>query len=182
VIRTISEYDDADLRTELGLRQAWVAHAAGLHALARRSLHDRDRAEDALQETFIRAWRKAAQFDTNRGSVRNWLYAIMRNLLIDIARADAARPRTQPIVADVAAGDGVDELLGTLTLDRALRLLSNDHRHVIVESYVAQRSQDQIHHRLGIPVGTVRSRLHYARAALVHALRDLGAIDASLAV
>jgi RNA polymerase sigma-70 factor (ECF subfamily) len=73
-------------------------------------------------------------------------------------------------------------LLGTLTLDRALRLLSTDHRHVIVESYVAQHSHDQIAHHLGIPVGTVRSRLHYARAALGHALRDLGAIDASLAV
>lgn len=179
-MRTTSESDDLDMRTEAGLRRAWVEHSAGLRAMARRSLHDRDRAEDAVQETFLRAWRKAAHFDDARGSVGNWLHAILHNLLIDIARADAARPRTQPIVADVAVNDGLDELLSTLTLDRALRLLSVQHRQVIVESYVAQHPHDQIARRLGVPIGTVRSRLHYARAALGHALRDVGAIEASL--
>jgi RNA polymerase sigma-70 factor, ECF subfamily len=180
VMVTTSDSNDLDLRTEAGLRKAWVAHSTGLRAVAHRSLHDRELAEDAVQETFLRAWRKAAHFDHTRGSVGSWLYAILRNLLVDIARADASRPRTQPIVTDVAATDRLDELLGALTLDRALRLLSVQHRQVIVESYLAQHPHDHIARRLGVPIGTVRSRLHYARAALGNALRDVGAIDASL--
>jgi RNA polymerase sigma-70 factor, ECF subfamily len=182
VMRTTSDSNDLDLRTEDGLHKAWIAHSTGLRAMARRSLRDRERAEDAVQETFLRAWRRAAHFDDTRGSVGSWLYAILRNLLVDIARSDASRPRTQPIVADVVANDGLDELLGALTFERALRQLSVQHRQVIVESYVAQNPHDQIARRLGVPVGTVRSRLHYARAALGIALRDVGALDASLPI
>jgi RNA polymerase sigma-70 factor (ECF subfamily) len=182
VRRATADSNDLDLRTEAGLRKAWVAHSTGLRAVARRSLHDRERAEDAVQETFLRAWRKAAHYDHTRGSIGSWLYAILRNLLVDIARSDASRPRTQPIVVDVVANDRLEELLGALTLERALRLLSVQHRQVIVESYVAQHPHDQIARRLGVPIGTVRSRLHYARAALGNALRDVGAIDASLSI
>ena len=114
-----------------------------------------------MQETFLRAWRKADGFDAARGSVQTWLFAILRNLLVDMARARASRPRTSPIIGDVAAGDDVDRLLGSLTVADALRRLSPEHRHVIVQSYLTQRPHSEIAEFLGVPVGTVRSRLLY---------------------
>ena len=166
-----------DLRTDAGIRHAWIAHGPELRAYAFRRLRDHGLAEDAVQETFLRAWRKAGAFDIARGSVRTWLYAIMRNLLVDMARARASRLRTLPIVRDVAAGDEVDRLLGSLTIADALRRLSPEHRQVIVESYVTQRPHSEIAEFLGVPIGTVRSRLFYAREALGNALRQIGAIE-----
>ena len=153
-----------DIRIEEGIRRAWLVHGPGLRGFAFRSLGDRGLAEDALQETFLRAWRKRDHFDAARGSVRIWLYAIMRNLLVDMARARASRPWTSPAVPDVPAADELDGLLGSLAVAEALRRLSPEHRQVIVQNYVTQRPQSEIAEFLGVPVGTVRSRLFYARA------------------
>jgi RNA polymerase sigma-70 factor (ECF subfamily) len=174
---TESNEPAVDLGTDEGIREAWTRHEPGLRAVAIRSLRDRALADDAVQDTFLRAWRSADRFDPTRGTVRSWLYAILRNRLVDISRAQASRPRTSPIVADVAVRDEVDGLLGTLTLAAALKLLSTEHQEVLVYGCVAQRPHDEIARTLGLPVGTVRSRLFYAREALVNALRSIGALD-----
>ena len=104
--------------------------------------------------------------------MRIWLYAIMRNLLVDMARARASRPWTSPAVPDVPAADELDGLLGSLAVAEALRRLSPEHRQVIVQNYVTQRPQSEIAEFLGVPVGTVRSRLFYRAAALSRALAE----------
>jgi RNA polymerase sigma-70 factor, ECF subfamily len=78
---------------------------------------------------------------------------------------------------DVAAGDALDGLLGSLTVADALRRLSPEHRHVIVQNYVTQRSHSEIAELLGVPVGTVRSRLFDGREALSNPLRQIGAVE-----
>jgi RNA polymerase sigma-70 factor (ECF subfamily) len=168
-----------DFRTEAGIRHAWLAHGPELRAFARRRLGDAGHAEDALQETFLRAWRSADRFDPTRGSARTWLYSIMSNLLIDAARARASRPVTTPIASDIAASEEVDALLTSLTLSSALGALSPEHREVIVHGYLKERPYVEIAARLGIPVGTVRSRLFYAREALSAALHRIGAVESS---
>ena len=57
-----------------------------------RSLGDAGLAEEAVQETFLRAWRAGERFDPQIGSLRTWLFAILRNVVIDLGRARAARP------------------------------------------------------------------------------------------
>ena len=103
-VDTSADDRPGDLRTEAGIRHAWLAHGPELRAFAFRRLGDRGLAEDALQETFLRAWRKPTTSMPTRGSVRTWLYAIMRNLLVDMARARASRPQTSPVVPDVRGG------------------------------------------------------------------------------
>ena len=164
-----------DLRTEAGIRHAWLTHGAELRAFAMRRLGDRGHAEDALQETFLRAWRSADRFDPTRGTARSWLYGIMRNLLIDGARARASRPATTAIGSDMAGGEDIDALLDSLTLSVALRALSVEHREVIVYGYLRGLRHVEIAELLGIPLGTVRSRLFYAREALCAALTRIGA-------
>ncbi|MBA8963792.1 RNA polymerase sigma factor (sigma-70 family) [Rhodococcus percolatus] len=71
---------------ETVLRAAYDEHGRELFALAYRSLGDRGRAEEAVQETFLRAWRRADRFDPRRATLRTWLYAICRNVVIDAIR------------------------------------------------------------------------------------------------
>lgn len=176
---TIDEEKDFDFSIEAGVRDAWVAHHAGLRAFASRALRDNDLAEDLVQETFLRAWRHANRFDRNRGTARTWLFAIMRNLLIDVARKHARRPRTAELVDQWPATDDVEVLLDSLTAAAALHRLTADHQQVILHSYVAQRPTAEIAELLGIPAGTVRSRLFYARKALIDALCAVGAVRSS---
>src|SRR2546423_1667925 len=83
---------DASLTHETGVREAYAAHAGELYGFALRSLDDRELAEEAVQDTFLRAWRAGDRFDPELGSLRTWLFAILRNVVIDLGRARAARP------------------------------------------------------------------------------------------
>jgi RNA polymerase sigma-70 factor (ECF subfamily) len=99
----------------------------------------------------------------------------MRNLLVDLARARARHPRTTSVVADSPAPDDTEQVLGSLTIDAALRRLSAEHRQVIYHCYVRQRPHAEVAQLLGVPVGTIRSRLFYARDAMKNALDAIGA-------
>src|SRR5262249_46318508 len=156
--------------TDCGMRHAALAYGPELRAFAMRRLRSRALAEDIVQETLLRAWRSADRFDPTRGTMRAWLYSILRNLLVDLARAQAVRPQTQPIVSEVTAPDEVEALVGSLTLAAALRKLSVEHRQVIYYCLVRQRPHAEVAQLLGVRVGTVRSRLFYARESLRRAL------------
>src|SRR5438876_8515373 len=90
------------LDEEEGVRAAYRAYGAELFGFAVRSLGDHGMAEEAVQETFFRAWRAAGRFDPSIAPLRTWLYSIMRNVCIDLNRARAARP-------GVAEGAGIAE-------------------------------------------------------------------------
>ena len=77
---------------EQGLRAAYSAHAGEMFGFAVRSLDDRGLAEEAVQETFVRAWRFGDRFDPQLGTMRTWLFAILRHVVVDIARSRAIRP------------------------------------------------------------------------------------------
>src|SRR5512147_328261 len=80
------------LTRERDVREAYTAHAAELYGFAVRSLGDSGLAEEAVQETFLRAWRAGDRFDPQIGSLRTWLFAILRNVVIDLGRARSNRP------------------------------------------------------------------------------------------
>ena len=80
------------LANDDGVRAVYAAHGPELYRFALRSLGDRGLAEEAVQETFVRAWQAANRFDDALGSLRTWLFAIIRNVVIDLSRARAVRP------------------------------------------------------------------------------------------
>jgi RNA polymerase sigma-70 factor (ECF subfamily) len=167
--------DRADLRTDPGLRRAWIAHAPELRRFAAARLRDRHRAEDAVQETFLRAWRAADRFDPERGSLRTWLFGIMRNLLIDVARANVVRQQVAMTAIDVEMPDGVDATLDALVVADAIESLSPMHREVVVAAYLHEQPHGRVAELLHLPVGTVRSRLFYARKTLAALCADTAA-------
>lgn len=165
-----------DLSCEPGLRTAWTAHAGELLGYARKALGDSAAAEEALQETFLRAWRAADRYDPSR-PLRPWLFTILRNVVIDEARARGLRPVPQdPDRAEVggAMSDPLDRALDTWLIEEALRRIRPEHRTVIVETYYRGRPYAEVAAELGIPEGTARSRAFYALRALRLALEEMG--------
>lgn len=163
------------LDTPDAVQAAYHAHAGELFGVALRGLDDRGLAEDAVQETFLRAWRSRDRFDPALGSLRTWLFAILRGVVIDTLR----RQRVRPVVAEasqpeVAAADDIDAAILGWQVEEALRRLSPEHREVLVEVRLRGRSQADLARRLGVPVGTVKSRAHYALRALRLALEEQG--------
>ena len=169
------------LDSEAAMRAAYSAHADELFGFARNHLHDSGLAEEAVQETFLRAWRAADRYDESLGSLRTWLFSICRNVVVDLARKRAVRPirategqQQKEVVLD---DDEFEKSLNQLQIEEALRRLSEDHRYVLIETYYKGRPAAEVAVEMGLPEGTVRSRQFYALKALRLAMEEMGWTD-----
>ena len=126
-------------------------------------------AEDLLQETMLRAWRRIDSLPTGGGETRRWLYTVARRLTIDAARRKQVRPQEVQMV-DLHGMPAPDETVGivlaTNAIRRGLARLSASQRDVLVELYVHGKTIRQTAEMLGVPDGTIKSRAHYAVRAL----------------
>lgn len=168
-----------DLRRDDGLRRAYTEHGPELYRFALRQLGDVGAAQDAVQEVFLRAWRAAARFDPDVASLRVWLFAIARNVVVDEVRRRSVR-RTVP-ADDAVLGrllppvDGPDTSTVTAWLvEEALRRLTPEHRAALVEVHLRGRPTAEVAAELAVPEGTLRSRLFYGLKALRLALDEMG--------
>lgn len=166
---------------EAALRALYAEHGAVLLAYSERFTGDGGLAEEIVQETFLRAWRHLDRLLADPRPPRVWLLHVARNLLTDAARAAHARPapppaRTPP-AAEPCVDGGLSQLVDHAVLNDALRRLSPAHRQVVIATYYHDEPLTATARRLGVPAGTIRSRLHYA----LRELRALLAIEAPLA-
>jgi RNA polymerase sigma-70 factor (ECF subfamily) len=127
-------------------------------------LRRRDLAEEALQETFVRVWRRAGQFDAYRGRAAAWLVSIARYHAIDVLRGNrstvALGEATEATLDDPAALLQIEVVESSLTgsaLQRCLAALSNEQRRCVVLAYSHCLSHEEIAKRLTSPLGTVKS-------------------------
>jgi RNA polymerase sigma-70 factor (ECF subfamily) len=153
-------------------------HGAALWSFCLRLTgNDRQRAEDIVQETMLRAWRHPESLDETRGSVRGWLFTVARHIFIDQVRSRRSHPEVVTALPPERPGDdSTDQLLLTWVVAEALSTLSPDHRAVLVECYYRGRPVAEAAERLGVPPGTVKSRAHYALKALRLALEEQGVV------
>lgn len=167
---------------DAALRSAYDAHGEELYRFARHALGDAGQAEDAVQEAFVRAWRAADRYDPARASQRTWLFAILRNVVIDQVRARRSRPALAPAHSASAiqgtTDDGIDHALTTWQLELALEELDRDQRHALVEVHWRGRPYAEVATELGIPEGTVKSRVYYGLRTLRGVLEAGGWRDA----
>jgi RNA polymerase sigma-70 factor (ECF subfamily) len=164
------------LKHERDVRDAYAAHAGELYGFAVRSLGDPGLAEEAVQETFVRAWRAGERFDPEIGSLRTWLFAILRNVVIDLGRARAVRPRVAEGGVEPAV-EPIDEALLSWQVEEAMRRIGDDHRRVLVETYYRGRPYAEVAAELGVPEGTIKSRVYYGLRALRVVLEEMGYED-----
>jgi RNA polymerase sigma-70 factor, ECF subfamily len=171
------ESRDAEL-----IRLLHEQHGAALWAVALRTTADPGRAQDAVQETLFRAWRHPAALDPRRGDPRPWLLRTLRNVLIDEWRSRAARPELlsdDPVGAESGTATGTvtdhaEAAVQAWTVAAALDRLSAEHRAALVECYYRGRTVGEAAAVLGVPPGTVKSRVHYGLRALRLALEEMG--------
>ncbi|WP_072688364.1 sigma-70 family RNA polymerase sigma factor [Rhodococcus marinonascens] len=163
-----------DVQTEL-MRALYEEHAPALWRYALRLTGDRARAEDVVQEVLLRAWKHPNVLDQSESSARAWLFTVGRNLVFDEYRSARSRREIgMNSTPDLAAPDRWDGALDSWMMGDALVRLTPDHRAVLVLSYYQGMSTHQIADELGIPEGTVKSRMHYGLRALRLALQEMG--------
>jgi RNA polymerase sigma-70 factor (ECF subfamily) len=158
---------DRAQRGDAGAFEALVHGVAdGLYAIAWRILRDPDRAEEALQQALIRMWENLSGLrDLERFDA--WAYRIVVHASYREARREPRwTPRIREIQIDPPDDDRVAAIIDRDELERGFRRLSAEHRAVLVLHYFAGLPVSEIADTLGIPVGTVGSRLHYAVRSL----------------
>jgi RNA polymerase sigma-70 factor (ECF subfamily) len=147
-----------------------TAATARLYALACLILRDPDRAEDATQEAFVRAWREIPRLrDADRFDA--WLRRLVVNACYDEARRVNRRAEVSLIsIGDRSVGDTTAASAESDRIEQAFRVLPLDQRTVLVLQHYESLSHTEIAETLGIPVGTVKSRVRYGVAAMRAAL------------
>jgi len=156
--------------------------AALLRTLLNWTYGDWQAAEDLMQETMVRAWRNLDTLNTDPETLRPWLFTVARRIAIDRFRARLVRPReTEPdsLEEAVDSNESLDHLLNRSTVVGALRELSEVHRSALVEVYLRDRTVPEAAVVLGIPEGTVKSRLHHGLRAARAAVGCVGRCSAA---
>ncbi|MDH6452426.1 MULTISPECIES: sigma-70 family RNA polymerase sigma factor [unclassified Streptomyces] len=164
---------------ERALRDLYLEHGPALYSYVLRMLDgDTHRAEDVLQETLLRCWNSRNLTDDEGMAVRPWMFRVARNLVIDAHRTRKARPLeisgTSWLGDMCAEVDDIEQMLSSLVLHKALQKLTPAHREVLLATFFADRTTQQAADELGIPRGTVKSRVYYALRSLRLALREQG--------
>lgn len=160
---------------EAALQSLHDRHAAELWRFALRLTHDREQAADVVQEVLLRAWKDPQLAQRDDAAARAWLFTATRNLVID--RWRSAQSRHEVTAGDVperSEADATARVLDRWLIAEALSTLSAEHRAVIGAAYFEGRTVADIAGWLGIPEGTVKSRLHYGLRMLKLRLQEQG--------
>ena len=139
-----------------------------------------DRAEDLAQETLLRLWRKAAQYDPGRASASAWVYTIARNVSVDLVRRDgraAAWLEEQSRLEEQDCVEQPEQHLLIMERDGLVRstlaTLPEEQLRVVRLSFFDGLAHSEIAERLDLPLGTVKSRIRLAMQRMRDALGDL---------
>jgi RNA polymerase sigma factor (sigma-70 family) len=174
-IDTVERFRTGD---EAAVREVYEQYGRLVFTVALRALGDRHLAEDATQQTFVQAWRAAAQFEPNR-ELAPWLATIARRVAIDMLRRSARRPATSIEVANVADSalvtmpPSAESIWETWQVRTAIDELDPGERDIVRLQHLDGFTHSEIAERLGVPVGTVKSRSFRAHTRLATRLRHL---------
>jgi RNA polymerase sigma-70 factor (ECF subfamily) len=142
---------------------------ARVYGLAFTMLRDRELADDAAQEAFVRAWRYAPSYDARRGAVATWLLAIARNVAIDVTRVKPVVPVDPDVVASelaLAESDGLPDVAEREHVRRAVAALPPDQRRALVLAVYVGKTAREISELDGVALGTVKTRIRSAMLKL----------------
>ena len=168
----------ASTRNVDDLRVLYDLHGSEIFRFCHHLVGDRGLAEEAMQETFLRAWRAAERFEASTGSLRTWMYAIARNVCIDALRSRGRRFTLPPSHTgeslETSTEAGFDAMLSSWMLEEALRRIPAEQRDALVLTYVRDRPYSEIADVLGIPEGTLRTRVFYGLKSVRRVLEEMG--------
>jgi RNA polymerase sigma-70 factor (ECF subfamily) len=160
------------LTGELDVREAYALHSDELYGLAVSALGQAGLAEQALEETFLRAWRERDRFDPEVDGLRTWLFTILRDVLIHLGHPRAAGPAVAEGGIEPSV-EAFDQSFVAWQMEEAMRRIEEPYRQVLVESYYRGRSYAEVATELGVSEITVRNRVHDGLRALNVALEKI---------
>jgi RNA polymerase sigma-70 factor, ECF subfamily len=132
-------------------------------------------AEEMVQETFVRLWRTAGRFDAEKSSVGTYLYVIARSVAADIRKRPSSRPLMPAEDVDMPpVPDNADQMVDSMVIREAFETLGPAHADVIRLAQYEGLTQSQIAERLGVPLGTVKTRTFHGMRVLRSALIERG--------
>jgi RNA polymerase sigma-70 factor (ECF subfamily) len=159
-------------RDRFAFEALYQRYIRSVYGLALRRLRDRQRAEDAVQETFAAVWRSAASYRPDRGPAAPWLYAIARNAIVDRLRARVEPVSDAPDLPSLEPGpaDRAESSYVSWRVHRAMEDLPEKEREVVELAYWSGLSQSEVADYLHIPLGTVKTRTRSALSRLADLL------------
>jgi RNA polymerase sigma-70 factor (ECF subfamily) len=174
LVKAVASQDEA------ALAQLYDRYRVILFGLLMRILNNREEAEDVLQEVFLQVWRRAAEFDENRGRPFTWLVTLARSRGIDRLRTLASRERVAvagakeetEAVSDAASDAFRSEQRSRVT--SALAQLPDEQQRPLILAYFDGLTQTEIAARLGAPLGTVKTRMRTGMMKLREMLAGQG--------
>ncbi|MFI6347469.1 sigma-70 family RNA polymerase sigma factor [Streptomyces sp. NPDC050560] len=169
----------APSQEERALRDLYLRHGPALYTYVLRMLGgDTHRTEDVIQETLLRCWNKRNLFDREGMAVRPWLFRVAHNLVVDAHRTRMARPIEvggATWLSEMGAEtDGTERVLSSIVVRDALQTLTPAHREALAATFFSDLTTQQAAADLGVPPGTVKSRVYYALRSLKTALEERG--------
>ena len=159
-------------------RALFQAYAPRVKSYMMRQGADPNTAEELAQETLLTVWRKAALYSGEKGSATTWIYTIARNLRIDRLRREVAwqelpEGHDEEPSDETPPDEAVSERERQARVQAALATLPPDQHEVVSLSYLEGLSHSEIAERLGVPLGTVKSRMRLAYQKIREAVEDL---------
>ena len=159
-------------------QQLFQLYAPRVKSYMMRRGADPQLAEELAQETLLMVWRKAALYSVEKGSPSTWIFTIARNLRIDRLRREFAwqelpEGRDEIASSDIPPDEAVSETERRLRVQSALEGLPAEQAEVVSLSFVEGLSHSEIAARLGLPLGTVKSRMRLAYQKVREAVEDL---------
>ena len=172
-LNRIAERGDAE-----AFRKLFQAYAPRVKSYMMRQGADANTAEELTQETLLTVWRKAKLYSIDKGSATTWIFTIARNLRIDRLRKEMTwvelpEGRAEQASADATPDEALDERERRERVQQALAALPADQHEVVSLSYVEGLSHSEIADRLGLPLGTVKSRMRLAYEKIRESVGDL---------
>jgi len=173
LLRRVAEQADPE-----AFRELFQTYGPRVKAYMMRQGADAATAEDLAQETLLSVWRRASLYVADRGSVATWIFAIARNVRIDRLRREVAWQELPEGRPEQPSGETLpDEVLSAkerqARVRTALSQLPPEQHQVVTLSYLDGLSHGEIAARLGLPLGTVKSRMRIAYQRIRAALEDL---------
>ena len=159
------------------IREIYREFGRPLFGAAYRLLGDRGLAEEAVQQTFLQAWKGAASFDPSR-DLAPWLFSIVRRVAIDLHRRERRHVRVKMGDVEPIEESHVDAAWSILEVRRAIDMMPAEERDVLASTHFEGLTHEETATKLGIPVGTVKSRSHRAYRRLRTILGENGGTGA----
>jgi RNA polymerase sigma-70 factor (ECF subfamily) len=172
-LQRIAERGDVE-----AFRKLFQAYAPRVKSYMMRQGADANTAEELAQETLLTVWRKAKLYSGDKGSATTWIFTIARNLRIDRLRreftwVELPEGRDEEASGDISPDEVVAERERKDRVQKALAGLPPDQHEVVALSYIEGLSHSEIAERLGLPLGTVKSRMRLAYYKIRESVEDL---------